>query len=255
MDAFFYTVAKSLILPPGGLILCFLLGFFLVRGVLGRVLILIGISVLLLMSLPALSQRFWTGLEPYPALEPATLTDTEADGILILGAGRYSRAPEYEGDTVGPGSLVRLRYGAFLHRHTGLPVYITGGSPPSEYPPVGRLMGRVLEEDFGITPAGVEDRSQTTYENARFSAPILARDGIDRVLLVTHAWHLPRAMGVFAGAGIEATPAPTQFVQRPQEDDWSYRDWLPAASAFSASSYALHEHLGQAWYRLKGRME
>lgn len=249
-----YTVVKSLILPPGGLILLFLMGFFLVKGVLGRVIIFLGISVFVLMSLPVLASSFMVGLEPYPALRPADLTDTEADGILILGAGRYTWAPEYGGDTVGSNSLQRLRYGAFLHRRTGLPIYITGGSPAPLEPPVGRLMALVLKEDYGITAAGVEDRSLTTYENAIFSAKMLERDGIRHVLLVTHAWHLPRVVETFEHAGIVVTPAPTCFVHREGEHPWSYRDWLPGTAAFSVSYYALHEYLGQAWYRLKTRM-
>jgi len=247
----FYTIVKSLILPPGGLILLLLLGFLLVRGVLGRVLIFIAISVLTLMSIPTVSGWLAAGLEPHPALLPETLADTNADGILILGGERYSWAPEYGGDTVGERTLQRLRYGAFLHRRTGLPVYITGGSPAPESPPLGRLMAQVLEQEYGITAAGVEDRSLTTEENAAFSTEMLRRDGIHRVLLVTHAWHLPRALGAFESVGIAATPAPTCFVHREDGRGLSFRDWLPSAGAFLVSYFAIHEYLGQVWYQLK----
>jgi uncharacterized SAM-binding protein YcdF (DUF218 family) len=254
MDATFYTVAKSLIMPPGGLILLFLLGFLMVRGVLGRLFLFAGISVLTLMSIPVLSGKLIAGLEPYPALQPEGLAATGADGILVLGAGLYSWAPEYGGDTAGPKSLERLRYGAFLHRRTGLPVYITGGSPDRAHPPVGRLMARVLEQEFGIVAAGVEERSHTTAENAAYSAPMLTRDGIDRVLLVTHAWHLPRAQGAFERAGVDTIPAPTSFVHREDGRDAGYRDWLPGAGAFIDSFHVLHEYLGQVWYQLKASM-
>jgi uncharacterized SAM-binding protein YcdF (DUF218 family) len=244
-----YVIVKSLIMPPGVLILLFLLGFFLVRGVLGRMFIFIGIALLALMSIPAVAEKLIAGLEPFPALQPQALAETDAEGILILGAGRYAWAPEYGGDTIGSRSLQRLRYGAFLHRRTGLPVYISGGSPEPERPPVGRLMARVLESELGIVAAGVEDHSQNTNENAVFSAEMLAGDSIDRVLLVTHAWHMPRAIGAFRRVGIEAIPAPTCFAQR--EGEGSYRDWLPSAKAFVTSYLALHEYLGQVWYRLK----
>ena len=251
MDSVLYTVVKSLIMPPGGLIVILLFGFFLVRGVLGRIFIFVGISVFALMSIPTVAEKLITGLESYPALQPEDLTETGADGILMLGAERYSWAPEYGGDTVGSNSLQRLRYGAFLHRQTALPVYITGGSPPQEYPAVGRLMARVLEREYGIKAAGVEDRSQTTDENAAFSAEMLREDGIGRVLLVTHAWHMPRAVRAFERAGIETTPAPTYFAHREGEREGDYRDWLPSAAAFHISHFALHEYLGEAWYQLK----
>lgn len=251
MDSTLYTVVKSLIMPPGGLILLFLLGFLMVRGVLGRLFIFVGISVLTLMSIPTVAGKLIAGLEPYPALQPEALAATKADGILILGAERYSWAPEYGGDTVGAKSLERLRYGALLHRRTGLPVYVTGGSPEPEYPPLSRLMAKVLEQEFAIAPAGVEDRSLTTEENAAYSAQMLAADGIGRVLLVTHAWHMPRAMGAFERVGVEAISAPTYFVHREGVREPSYGDWLPSARAFSISYFALHEYLGQVWYQIK----
>jgi len=245
-----YTILKSLLLPPGGIILLLLLGFLLVKGVLGRVLVFTGVVALTLLSLPVVAERLIAGLEPYPALKPAHLSHALADAILILGAGRYSWAPEYGGDTIGPRTLERVRYGAFLHRHTGLPVYVTAGNPPEEGMPLGQLMARVMERECGIQVAGVEDRSRTTWENAEFAAPMLRRDGVRRVLLVTHAWHMPRAVEAFRRTGLQVIPAPTAFVHR-QDAEGRYTDWLPNSSAFGLSYYAIHEYLGQAWYGLR----
>lgn len=255
MDSMLYTVAKSLVLPPGGLIVLFLLGFLLVRGVMGRLLIFIGLTVLILMSLPAVSSRLMAELEPYPALAPGDLKGTGADAILILGAERYGWAPEYGGDTVGGRTLERLRYGAFLHRKTGLAVYVTGGSPPEEHPPVGRLMAEVLEREYGIIPAGVEDRSRTTFENAALSAPILRNAGVQHVLLVTSAWHMPRAVEAFERVGSQVTPAPTYFIHRESGSGQRYTDWLPSVSAFAVSYFAIHEYLGRVWYQLKATVD
>ena len=112
-------------------------------------------------------------------------------------------------------------------------------------------MANVLEQEFAIAPAGVEDRSLTTEENAVYSAQMLAADGIGRVLLVTHAWHMPRAMVAFERAGVEAIAAPTYFVHREGRREPDYGDWLPSARAFSISYFALHEYLGQIWYQIK----
>jgi uncharacterized SAM-binding protein YcdF (DUF218 family) len=252
MDTSLYDIAKALIMPPGGIIVALLMGFLLVRGVLGRVLILAGLTLLTLMSLPQVAASLVRDLEPYPALTPEASGARQAQAILVLGADRYSWAPEFGGDTVGAKTLQRLRYAARLQRGTGLPVYVAGGSPPHEHPPLGRLMARVLREELGVSVAGVEDRSRTTWENAERSARMLAQDGIRRILLVTHAWHLPRAMDAFERAGLEPIPAPTAFIHREGGgEDVSLADWLPSATAFSVSYYALHEWLGQAWYRLK----
>ena len=114
-------------------------------------------------------------------------------------------------------------------------------------------MRRVLEGEYGIAVAGVEDQSQNTNENAKLSRGMLERDGIDRVLLVTHAWHMPRAVEAFERAGTQVTPAPTYFIHKegPEREEADYRDWLPSAGAFSVSYFALHEWIGQAWYQLK----
>lgn len=252
-----YTIVKSLLMPPGGLILLFLIGFLLARGVLARLFIFTGLAVLTLMSLSPVAERLIAPLEPYPALRPAELAEIQAQAILILGGERAYGAAEYGGDSVGPKTLQRLRYGAFLQRRTGLPVYVTGGSPPPEDPPLGVLMARVLEGELGIAVAGVEQVSRTTEENAMRSAEMLGADGIGRVLLVTHAWHMPRAVAAFERVGLAVIPAPTAFLARADEaeEDAGLRDWLPSASAFSVSYFALHEHLGQAWYQLKASGE
>jgi len=40
-----------------------------------------------------------------------------------------------------------------------------------------------------------------TWENAAFTARMLRRENVDKILLVTHAWHMPRAKVAFAAAG------------------------------------------------------
>jgi uncharacterized SAM-binding protein YcdF (DUF218 family) len=115
-------------------------------------------------------------------------------------------------------------------------------------------MARVLEEECGIKVAGVEDRSRTTWENAELSAPMLRRDGVRRVLLVTHAWHMPRAVETFRRTGLRVIPAPTAFFHR-ENAEGRYTDWLPSPSAFGLSYYAIHEYLGQVWYGLRETIE
>jgi len=55
--------------------------------------------------------------------------------------------------------------------------------------------------------------------------------------------------------GLRVTPAPTYFIHRETGSDSVYGDWLPSASAFSTSYYAIHEYLGRGWYQWKATME
>lgn len=252
-----YVVLKSLLTPPGILILMLIVGFLLVRGVLGRLFLFTATALLLLMSLPGVATRLIEPLEPYPALGTAMAPiPSEAQAIVVLGAGRSNGALEYGGDTVDDASLRRVRYGAILYRRTGLPVYVTGGSPPPEAPPVGALMADVLRDDYSVPVTAVESASQTTWENAAYLAPMLARQPISHILLVSDAWHLPRAVEVFEATGLIVTPAPTGFVHA---SGWmpnpTYRDWLPSARAFYLSYLAIHEHLGRVWYQIRAWFE
>ncbi len=248
-----YSIIKSLMIPPGILILMLIAAFFLVRGVLGRLLIFTVVTLMTLMSLSPVGIKLMEPLEVYPALGTrATPIPPAAQAIVILSAGRVTGAPEYGGDTLDDASLRRVRYGAKLSRTTGLPLYVTGGAQPGEDPPMGILMANLLRDDYGIVVAGIESKSQTSWENAAYTAPLLIHDGVTHILLVSDAWHLPRAVDAFEGAGLSVTPAPTAFAHYPGwEAALTFRDWLPSARAFLLSYLAIHEHLGRAWYQIR----
>ncbi len=69
-------------------------------------------------------------------------------------------------------------------------------------------MAAALREVFGVPVRWLEGESRNTAENAHFSAAMLAGAGIERVALVSQAWHLPRASAEFERAGLEVVAAP-----------------------------------------------
>ena len=249
-----HFLLKTLLLPPVGLFWLVLAGLLAWRRRWARRLGLAAVAALLAMSLPLVSNGLMRGLEPYPPLDPAAVRHPDVDAIVVLGAGRYTGAPEYGGDTLGSLTLQRVRYGAWLQRRSGLPLVVSAGSPPDESPPLARLMARTLREEFQVPVALVEDRSRTTRQNARFTAELLRRRGWQRVWLVSHAWHLPRAVAAFRQAGIQAIPAPTAFDHH-DEPEYELYDFLPAAWALNQSYFALHERIGRLWYLLLDRLE
>ena len=144
---------------------------------------------------------------------------------------------------------LRRRYGARLAHETGLPVLVSGGLPRADLPAHAELMRDALERDFGVPVRWLESRSRDTFENARESAAILRRDGIGKAYLVTHAWHMPRAVAAFARTDLVVVPAPTGFRAAPT---WDWQTFTPSPKALRESGWALHEWLGRAWYLLRG---
>ena len=150
--------------------------------------------------------------------------------------------------TIGAMSLQRVQAGVALQRRTSLPLLMTGGIVEPGATPVGELMARSAHDDFGARVRWVEPLSRDTWENAAFSAPLLRAAGITRVFLVTHDWHMRRALVAFRHAGIDAVPIPTYADPRP----WlSWTDLPPSASNWMRSYFAVHEWVGLAYYALR----
>jgi len=158
----------------------------------------------------------------------------------------YKQQPEYGRSVAGGYSVDRLLYGAELQRATGLRILLSGGNPAQAERSEAEAMAELLR-NLAIEPDWVESKSLNTWENAMFSAEYLKRDGVDKVLLVTSAWHLPRAVYCFRQAGIEVIPAPTGF-----EGDFDNEpgDWIPSSYSLYLSSRALREYLGLLAYRV-----
>lgn len=241
-----------LLTPPALLILVALLGLLLqLRGRrLGLVLVALALGALAALSAPRVGIALMRGLEAeVQALAFEDLPEHgEGIAIVVLGGGREAEAPEYGADTVSVSTLQRLRYAARLHRATGWPVLVAGGTVFGAARPEAELMREALVQDFGVTPRWVESRSRTTYENAVYARAILEAERIATVYLVTHAWHMPRARWSFEAAGVRAIPAPTGF-HRPEPDLPAILAWLPSGDGLRLSSRAWGERLGLAWYR------
>jgi uncharacterized SAM-binding protein YcdF (DUF218 family) len=166
---------------------------------------------------------------------------------VVLGGGTYFNAVEYGGDTVSRYSLERIRYAAHLYQLTGTSILVTGGAPLGNASSEAEQMKSVLENEFRTPVKWVERSSNNTHENAYKSYEILKKDGITHIMLITHAWHMPRAMREFERAGFQVTPAPTAFTTRYRTDGLAY---LPTASALQQSRIFIHEVIGMLWYRL-----
>jgi len=236
----------AFLLPPGLLIL-FLAGGLLLRRArprTARALFVSGLGGLYLLSMPLLA-NWLIALWESP---PERVIARDAQAIVVLGGGRYLQAPEYGGDTVSAETLVRLRYAAHLQRATGLPLLVSGGRPDGGESSEARAMKHVLEKDFAVAVRWQEGDSDNTLQNARYSHRLLRPQGIANVILVTHAWHMPRARFAFEQSGFSIIPAPTGHVTH---GPLTVLDFLPDARALRKSAWVVHEMIGLFWYRLR----
>ncbi len=240
---------QYLVLPPVGNVLLALFGALLWRSSrgLGLTLVIAGLLSLLLISTPLVSYWLRHGLEIYPPLTPTAAKRGQA--IVILGGGRNYDSPEFGwGDAPSNTTWRRLAYGALLAKQYDLPVLLSGGRVHHEALAEAQLMARAMRQLFEIDPTWVETQSRDTAENASESARLLEGTGIQRVLLVSQAWHLPRAVAAFEHAGLDAIPAPTEFTGNPGLGPLAF---VPRAYYLRQSTQAIHEWLGRMVYGLQ----
>lgn len=252
-------LAETFATPPGIVVVLLLLTFLahLKRASLGAAMLVVSFSVLVALSLPGTAHWLMAGLEQYSRTPqwvrmaesgpqsrfyvPADSRNDPPQAIVVLGAGRYPAAPEYDDrDTVSALGLERLRYAAALQRRTGVPILVSGGSPGGETSAEADQMKAVLEDEFKVDVKWVERQSRNTAENARYSAPLLIGAKVRHVYLVTHAWHMRRAARHFESAGIRVTAAPTGF-HKIQRDGNTLTGLLPSAQGMLATSIAIRE--------------
>ncbi len=184
----------------------------------------------------------------------AELAQARAQGdtttaIVVLGSGLRPMAPEYREADLSRYGLARLRYGVWLARQTGLPLGFCGGVPrtvPASTPSEAAIAQRILSQEYGQTLRWAESESRNTRENARYMAPMLTADGIRRVVLVTHSWHMPRALRAFRAdlpAQVELLPAAMGHVAVAGQGLPSDR-WLPSVEGLMQSRMVVREALG-----------
>lgn len=245
-------LAAAVIVPPTSLIVLALGGLWLARRrrAAGVALAACSLVALLVLSLPVVAYSLMARLEPPPLPDARAVGDARA--IVVLGGGVARGAPDWGGDTLGLFTLQRVRYGARLAKAARLPVLVTGAGPLDGRPGEAALMRETLEHEFGVPVRWFDERARTTAGNAREAAALLRAAGIGRVVLVTSAFHMPRARRAFEQAGLQVVAAPTgYFGHAGTAFEWTHL--VPGGDALRVSYLALREMAARLMYRVVDR--
>lgn len=222
------------------------------RPLAGLLVGLLGFAGLWSVSTPLVAHALAHRLE---AQFPAMLAEQSpnADAIVILGGALAGASPP-ERPVFDLGSAAdRVWFAAALYRAGKAPwIVVSGGNQPgSPGIQVEAVAIRSLLLTLGVPDSAIrlEGVSRNTAENARGSVKLIREIGVRRVLLVTSAMHMPRALRIFQadlqGFGVRVLPASTNVEGLPGTLHW-LKQWLPDANALALSSRAVKEYLGLA---------
>lgn len=241
-------VTAGLLLLPTGPLLAIVVGLLFRRRRFGTFLIAFGVSVLLLFSLPIVSNAIAASTEAaYPPLH-ADVPLPPNTAIVVLGGGMQLGATDFDGETINAITLARVRSAARLAARTQLPILVTGGRPQRGRTTEADQMAASLVEDFKTSVRWIENRSLDTEDNARLSVPMLEAGGIRTAILVTDVAHMARSRRYFERAGMPVIPAPTDYYANAPLTVLSF---IPNANALRRSAFTVHEWVGSQWARLR----
>lgn len=193
-------------------------------------------------------------LAPPPPLslqDIANLRREQAAGrriaIVALGGGQAA-GREYGEPVLAARSALRLHYAIWLSRQVGAPVMFSGGVGYGEVGAVAeaRIASTIAERDYGRPLRWVEDASRDTRENAALSLAMLKSAGIEQVVLVTDAWHMPRSLRAFEQAAerygkLSVLPAP---IGQSSSERQTLMRWLPSTDGFTRGHAIWRERIG-----------
>lgn len=263
LTAVFVFLSKFLplfIFPLGLVLILIIVALLWSRG--RRFILIIALMILWLGSSRYVAYALVRSLESQHSTQAEAL---QAKAIVILGGGTRGNDPPRPMTEINEAGD-RLLYGASLYHNGAAPVVlVTGGSiewltPEGIGPEANDMLA--LMTLLGIPPAALllETESRNTYENALFSKQLLAEAGIDDILLVTSAMHMPRSLPLFEAQGLRVTPAPTDYLV--SDAEWRHLwdggptvtliNLLPNVEYLTYTTRALKEYIGIAVYGLRG---
>ena len=208
--------------------------------------VLRGTLILMVCALPATSNVLWRQLERGHALQDPSDAPT-AEAIVVL-SGTLRAVPSGDGFAY-EWSEAADRYFAGVDLALAMKapklIFTRGAQPWSAGAPEGEVLFERARRD--LVPEGMLALTppvENTAQEAQAVAEMLENGR--KIILVTSAFHMPRAQALFQDAGLDVTPWPVDF--RASANKTTLMDFIPSAGGLSGTSAALREFLGRAYY-------
>jgi uncharacterized SAM-binding protein YcdF (DUF218 family) len=219
-----------------------------------RIAVLAGLALLLIGILPL---GTWL-IEPLEDRFPPPPADMAAPyGIVVLGGAIDDELGRARRQVILEEGAARLTESAALARRfpQSRLVYSGGSSSLTDSRTTEAADAGKLWVSLGVDPARIalEDRSRNTDENARFTRDLVHPDPAQVWLLVTSAYHMPRAMGLFRKAGFNVLAYPVDYRSAGGWDDWRLN--REASRGLRLFDVAVHEWIGLVAYRASGKID
>jgi uncharacterized SAM-binding protein YcdF (DUF218 family) len=211
---------------------------------------LAAVGILIVCSLPVFSNKLISYLERDYSLVPPASAKT-ADAIVVLsGMVRTidgANGLEYEWGEASD----RIFAGIDLIKENKAPALVltSGKLPWSVGKPEGEYL-RDIAEKLGVSSDVIllTENVQNTDQEAKAVAKLLNKE-VPNIILVTSAFHMPRAQKVFEASGIVVSPFPVDFLSG--ADKTTLMNFIPSAGAFRDTSFFVRELIGRIYYELK----
>jgi uncharacterized SAM-binding protein YcdF (DUF218 family) len=242
----FETIKKLIeyaVFPPGIIIIAFLAISYLARKIkLAAGLSLFCAIAVYLFSISPIKNALISPLEN-SYQRPQNIKSLKADAVVVLGAEAYNDK------TLDGDSLNRLVAAFILYRRLHIPIIFSGGYSTSTVATAKIARNILLKMGIDRKDILIDDKSDDTNQNAIYTKAICVKHRFKRIILVTSAYHMKRAVLLFNGAigvnRLKVIPYPADYKSN---DRYNFYSFMPNLGNLVISAEAIHEYLGYVYY-------
>lgn len=241
VSAFLSPMPAALLLAGVGIILLWTGGQG--KSLAGRILVTVGVVLLFTLSIRPTADSLLGPLER--TCDPSAAERFDGDWIVVLGGGKPIHPDLPVTGKLTDATRGRLMEGILRYRQTPeARLIVTGRNVAPGMAVAAEALGVPREQIVALN-----DPRDTREE----AAAVAERVGEAPFLLITSAYHIPRARALFEKQG--AHPIPVCACHRVAPDDpFEVNDLFPRAHSLMKTERALHEYLGILWARLRGQI-